>query len=201
MNRKIKDLIQIQESPKVSLFLEWKSMGHNFDEFRIWLRNIQSEMSRKDLKVPESILTIMEDAKVFGRELKIQDHLRLGDKYGAFYFSGNHQMAFNTHFRSKDPFFLDDQFFVLPLLKSPETFPVLALSVHFDQVRAFQVDHYHDVAEITSAFEFPESPVIEGRERMSEQRSHNFSGRNASEVAQDHDEEMVRRYMSEIADE
>lgn len=155
MNKILKELDQFPQGPKVSMFLEWKAMDHTFEEVRVWLSNIISELRERGEEIPPIIKRIMSDQRVLGSELKLNGRLKLGEKYGVLFFGGDRILSVNMPLRSKDTYFVDKDFFILPLLKSAQPLPVLALFVKQTSVRLFKVSHYKDIVEITPNFQFP----------------------------------------------
>lgn len=192
MNEILKELDQFPKGPKISMLLEWRGMDHTFDEVRVWLSNIRAQLKDDGKEVPQVIDRILSDNRVFGRELNLGEHLNLREKYAALYFGDNRILSVNVPMRVKDTYFIDDSFFVLPLLKSTQPKPVLTVFVKQNAVRAFKVSHYKEIIDVTSGFNFP---------RSSREFSHFDPGRQPGSVQEGEEPRQVdhrQGYLEEV---
>lgn len=157
MNAILKELEKFPKGPKVSMLLEWRALDHTFNEVRVWLSNIRSKLKAEGKEIPVIIDRILNDNRVFGSELNLNGHLSIGEKYAALYFGGDRMISVNIPMRVRDLYFTDDEFFVLPLLKSTQPQPVLVVFMKQNAVKVFKISAFKEITDITAGFHFPES--------------------------------------------
>ncbi len=201
MNSTIKRLLDQPRGPKVSLFLEWSQIDHNFEEVRVWLSHAIKELNARNMETPPVITRILEDQRVFGQELELAQSIRLGERYAALYFGDDEVVSIDSSLRCKDTFFVDDEFFILPLLKTKAQKPILALFVKQDLVRAFRVSNYKRIEEMTAKLNLPEGVLELSHLWAGDETGPYQKGEMPRQIdhKQDYQEELLKKFCRELA--
>lgn len=194
LNSLFQDLSRFPKGPKVSLLMEWDNVDHTFEEVRVWLSKVQTELKKQGSRVP-IVDSILDDHRVFGRELNMGKTSALEASHMCFFFSENSVRSTRLNVSCKDAIFVSDEFFILPLLWTQLESHELVLFMGQSFIRAFEVSTFNGVGEISSSYSFKRVLDEYGPNDLEDHDS------SSPEVQKRYDADLLKRYAIKVAAE